>query len=64
MTAFQREALDELKSEFDGEWKGKAEYEDLIRDLHLGIAYHDAGQPMKDIDSRAVALIEKHAPKD
>lgn len=64
MAMFKKPELEQLKNDFEDQWRGSSEYEDLVRDLHLGIAYHDAGQSMKNIDPRAVALIEKHAPAD
>ena len=59
---FKKEHLDTLYDELKREWFGKPEYERLIRDAHLGIAYFDAGRPMEDIHPTVVALIEKHKP--
>lgn len=58
---FQKDQLDKVFSELKSEWFGKPEYEQLIRDVHLGIAYYDAGRPLQDIDPKAVSLIEKYA---
>ena len=57
---FRKQHLDELYEELNKEWRGKPEYEQLLRDTHLGIAYSDAGRSLDDIDPRVVALIEKH----
>ena len=57
---FKKEHLDAFYGELDREWKGKPEYEQLLRDTHLGIAYSDADRPLDDIDPRVIALIEKH----
>jgi hypothetical protein len=60
---FEKTHIDALFAELDREWRGKAEFEHISRQGHLGIALFDAGRPLKDIDSRVVALIEKHKPK-
>ena len=58
---FREEHLESLFDELNREWKGKPEYEDLIRDAHLGIALSDAGRALADdLSPIAVALIEKH----
>jgi hypothetical protein len=52
-----------LFADLDNEWRGKAEFDQLSRDAHLGIALFDAGRPLNNIDPRAVSLIERHKPK-
>ena len=53
-------AFDELKSD----WGESPEFEQLSRQLHLGIAYSDAGRTLgEEFDARVVALIEKHKPE-
>ena len=59
---FRKQQLDAFYEEFHGAWKGKPDYERLIRDAHLGIAYSDAGRSLDGIDPRITALIEKHKP--
>ena len=62
---FGREKLDALFDELSREWRGKPEYEQLIRDAHLGVALFDAGRPLSaDLSHTVVALIEKHKPQD
>jgi hypothetical protein len=60
---FQKANIDALFGELEKEWRGKQEYEQLSRDAHLGIALWDAHRPLDRIDSRVVALIEKHKPE-
>ena len=61
---FREEHLESLFDELNREWKGKLEYEDLIRDAHLGIALSDAGRALADdLSPIVVALIEKHKPE-
>ena len=60
---FKKPDIDALLEQLKSEWGDKPEYEDLLRDAHLGIAYSDAGRPLgDDIDARVVVLIEKHRP--
>jgi len=60
---FEKVQIDALFGELDREWRGKPDFEKLSRDVHLGIAYWDAGRPLEKIDPRVVALIEKYKPK-
>jgi hypothetical protein len=59
---FQKANIDALFAELDQEWRGKPEFDKLSREAHLGIALFDAGRELKNIDPRAVSLIEKHKP--
>ncbi len=59
---FKKQDLDALYEELDNDWKGKPEYEQLLRDAHLGIAYSDSGRPLADIDPRVASIIERHRP--
>jgi hypothetical protein len=61
---FEKTQIEALFGELDREWRGKADFEKVSRAAHLGIAYWDAGRPLDKIDPRAVALIEKHKPKE
>jgi len=60
---FEKTQIEALFGELDREWRGKPDFEKLSRDAHLGIALCDAGRPLEKIDSRVVALIDKHKPK-
>ncbi len=61
---FRKDDLDAAFGELESEWGESAEFEQLSRQLHLGIAYSDAGKSLGDeFDSRVVALIEKHKPE-
>ena len=60
---FRKKQLDALFDELGREWKGKPEYDKLLRDTHLGVALFDAERDLGDqIDPRVVALIDKHRP--
>jgi hypothetical protein len=60
---FEKAHIEALFGELEREWRGKPDFEKISREVHLGIAYWDAGRPLTNIDPRAVALIEKHKPK-
>ena len=61
---FKKEHLDAFYGELDREWKGKPEYEQLLRDAHLSLALSDAGRRLgEDIDPIVASLIAKHKPK-
>ena len=59
---FDKQSLDSLLEELRDEFELEPDWEDLQRDTHLGVARSDAGVPLGKIDSRVVALIEKHMP--
>ena len=58
---FQKDTLDALFAELEINYGRTTEYDQLLRDAHLGIALSDAGRESdSQIDERVVALIEKH----
>ena len=59
---FDKQSLDALLEELRDEYELEPEWEEIQRAAHLGVARSDAGVPLGDIDSRVVALIEKHNP--
>ena len=60
---FEKNHLDALFAELDTEWRGSADFDQLTRDAHLGIALSDAGRSLEErIDPRVIALIDKHKP--
>ena len=62
---FKKEQIDALIAELRSEWEGTADFEQIIRDAHLGIAHFDADRPLGDnLHPTAVALIEKHKPSE
>jgi hypothetical protein len=60
---FEKAQLDALFGELDREWRGKPDFEKVSREAHLGFVFWDASRTLEKLDSRAVALIEKHKPK-
>ena len=61
MRTFDKDSLDALFNELDDCYAGTDEYDQLLRDAHLGIALSDAGREMAgQVDGRIAALIGKH----
>ena len=59
---FDKQSLDNLFNELRDQYELEPEWEDIQRAAHLGVARSDAGVSLGDIDSRVLAVIEKHNP--
>ena len=57
---FDKQSLDNLFDELRDQYELEPEWEDIQRAAHLGVARSDAGVSLSDIDSRVIAVIEKH----
>ena len=57
---FTKEQLEELFGDLKRDYGMEPDWERLVRDAHLGVAYSDANAPLANIDPRVVAAIEKH----
>ena len=57
---FTRETIDALLDDLRGKYGSDPDWEQIIRDTHLGVAWSDAGVEMKDIDPRVIGAIERH----
>ena len=65
MAMFQKEHIDALFSELERDYDDKSEIEQLHRDAHLAIAYHDANRPLPNtIDSIVIDLLDRHKPSE
>ena len=65
MPMFQKENIDALFGELKRDYDDKDESEQLHRDAHLAIAYHDANRPLPDtIDTVVLDLIERYKPAE
>ena len=65
MPMFQKENIDALFGELKRDYDDKDESEQLHRDAHLAIAYHDANRPLPvATDPVVLDLIERHKPAD
>ena len=59
---FDKTSLDAMFDELRNEYELEPEWELIERDAHLGVAYSDAGMPLKNIDRRVATAINKHKP--
>ena len=65
MTKFRRKDLDALFEALRDEWGDTPDFEQLLRDAHLGIALSDAGRPLSGkVDDRVADLVERYRPRD
>ena len=60
MPQFDKPMVDNFFAELKSQLGGEANWDDLVKDAHLGIARSDADVDIGDIDSRVAALIKKH----
>ena len=61
MTIFQKDTLDALFAELETRYGRATEYNQLLRDAHLGIALSDADREFeRQVDQRVATLINKH----
>ena len=58
---FDKPALDAIFDELKGKYGNEADWEQILRDTHLGIARSDAGVDLGGIDPRAAELVKAHA---
>ena len=58
---FQKDTLDALFAELETSYGQTTEYDQLLRDTHLGIALSDADRDFDgQVDQRVSTLIKKH----
>jgi hypothetical protein len=57
---FNKEMLDGFFSELKGKYGGDPDWENILKDAHLGIARSDAEVDLGNIDSRAKEAIVRH----
>ena len=58
---FDKAALDTLFADLKKKYGSDPDWEQLLRDAHLGVARSDAGVDLGNIDPRAGDLIKSHA---
>ena len=59
---FGKADIEKLLAHLRTEYRTLAEWEQLLRDAHLGIARSDANVSLGDIDPRVIELIERYKP--
>ena len=59
---FGKEALDKLFDDLRGKYANHKDWEEILRQAHLGVAYSDADVSLteKNIDPRVVEVIDRH----
>jgi hypothetical protein len=59
---FEKEALDKLFDDLKGHYGDHKDWEEILRQAHLGVAYSDADVSLaeKEIDPRVVEVIDRH----
>ena len=60
MPQFDKPMIDNFFAELKSQLGDEDNWDDLVKDAHLGIARSDADVDIGDIDSRVAALIKKH----
>lgn len=57
---FDKEMLDKFFADLKGSYGNEPDWEQVLRDAHLGIARSDAEVDLGDIDSRVKEAITRH----
>ncbi len=57
---FNKETLDKFFGELKGKYGSEPDWEQILKDAHLGIARSDAEVDLGNIDSRAKEAIIRH----
>jgi hypothetical protein len=56
---FGKEEVESIMNQLKQEWGSNPDWEELLRDVYLGIARADAGVALGSLDSRVISLIER-----
>jgi hypothetical protein len=57
---FGKEEVESIQNQLKQEWGSDPNWEQLLRDMFLGIARADAGAALGDLDPRVVRIIQQH----
>jgi hypothetical protein len=57
---FGKEEVESILNQLKQEWGSDPNWEQLLRDVYLGIARADGRMPLGSLDSRVISLIEQH----
>jgi hypothetical protein len=55
-----KEEVESILKQLKQEWGNDPNWEQLLRDVYLGIARADGGMPLGNLDSRVIGLIQRH----
>ena len=56
---FAKEEVESILNQLKQEWGSDPDWEQLLRDVYLGIARADGGVALGGLDSRVISLIEQ-----
>jgi hypothetical protein len=57
---FGKEEVESILNQLKQEWGSDPNWEQLLRDMYLGIARADGGAALGDLDPRVVRIIQQH----
>jgi hypothetical protein len=57
---FSKEEVESVLNQIKQEWGTDPNYEQLLRDMYLGIARADGGAALGSLDPRVIKLIQQH----
>jgi len=57
---FSKEEVDSVLNQLRQEWGTDPNFEQLLRDMYLGIARADGGVALGSLDARVIKLIQQH----
>jgi hypothetical protein len=60
MLMFGKEEVESILNQLRQEWGTDPNWEQLLRDMYLGIAHADAGVALGDLDQRVISIIQQH----
>jgi hypothetical protein len=57
---FSKEQVDSILSRLRQEWETDPSWEQLLRDVYVGMARADAGVALGSLDQRVIKIIQQH----
>ena len=57
---FSKEAVEAILNELKQRWGTDSSWEQLLRDVYLGMARADAGVDIGNLDARVIAILRPH----
>jgi hypothetical protein len=57
---FSKEEVESILNQLKQEWGSDPDWEQLLRDIYLGMARADAGVALGNLDPRVIKIIQQH----
>jgi hypothetical protein len=57
---FSKEEVESILNQLKQEWGTDPQWEQLLRDVYLGMARADAGVALGNLDQRVIQIIQQH----